>query len=331
MGKITGSSSNTEFEMPTFHNWTPLAKKYHPLQAGSIDGTDQVPHDNAVWRAMQAKYKPNKQVAGDAGCTLFVGRLSKETRAETLVEAFSKYGEVENCRLVRDFVTGFSRGYAFVEFKERWDAKTAYREISKCCIDGQEILVEFEAGRNLEGWIPRRLGGGFGGKKESGQLRFGGRDRPFRRPLPIQGAGEETKQDDVIPRDRTTLRDQRYRDNEDRERHQRGRDRHHRDRDDSGCRFRDNEGKRYSDLRHDGDKIYRDRDNEGKRNRDASDGRDRSYRDRDRRSREEREPRPERESDRDSNRQKHQRDRHREKSTHRRESSRDHRDRRKDT
>ncbi|EDO42298.1 predicted protein [Nematostella vectensis] len=254
--------------MPTFHNWTPLAKKYHPLQAGSIDGTDQVPHDNAVWRAMQAKYKPNKQVAGDAGCTLFIGRLSKETRAETLVEAFSKYGEVENCRLVRDFVTGFSRGYAFVEFKERWDAKTAYREISKCCIDGQEILVEFEAGRNLEGWIPRRLGGGFGGKKESGQLRFGGRDRPFRRPF---------------------------------------------------------------DLRHDGDKIYRDRDNEGKRNRDASDGRDRSYRDRDRRSREEREPRPERESDRDSNRQKHQRDRHREKSTHRRESSRDHRDRRKDT
>jgi U11/U12 small nuclear ribonucleoprotein SNRNP35 len=26
-------------------------------------------------------------------------------------------------------------------------------------------------------------GGGFGGKKESGQLRFGGRDRPFRKPL----------------------------------------------------------------------------------------------------------------------------------------------------
>lgn len=26
-------------------------------------------------------------------------------------------------------------------------------------------------------------GGGFGGKKESGQLRFGGRDRPFFRPM----------------------------------------------------------------------------------------------------------------------------------------------------
>lgn len=26
-------------------------------------------------------------------------------------------------------------------------------------------------------------GGGFGGKKESGQLRFGGKDRPFKRPI----------------------------------------------------------------------------------------------------------------------------------------------------
>lgn len=45
-----------------------------------------------------------------------------------------------------------------------------------------------------------RLGGGLGGKKESGQLRFGGRDRPFRKPinLPVvkndqfrEGRGEE--------------------------------------------------------------------------------------------------------------------------------------------
>lgn len=35
-------------------------------------------------------------------------------------------------------------------------------------------------------WIPRRFGGGFGGKKESGQLRFGGKDRPFRKPISLQ-------------------------------------------------------------------------------------------------------------------------------------------------
>lgn len=29
------------------------------------------------------------------------------------------------------------------------------------------------------------LGGGLGGRKESGQLRFGCRDRPFRKPIPL--------------------------------------------------------------------------------------------------------------------------------------------------
>lgn len=37
----------------------------------------------------------------------------------------------------------------------------------------------------MEGWIPRRMGGGFAGRKESGQLRFGARDRPFKRPLNV--------------------------------------------------------------------------------------------------------------------------------------------------
>lgn len=35
--------------------WSPLAKIYDPLKCGSIDGTDTVPHDKAVIRAMNAK------------------------------------------------------------------------------------------------------------------------------------------------------------------------------------------------------------------------------------------------------------------------------------
>lgn len=50
-------------------------------------------------------------------------------------------------------------------------------------IDGKQILVDIERERSQPGWKPRRLGGGLGGKKESGQLRFGGRDRPHRLPF----------------------------------------------------------------------------------------------------------------------------------------------------
>lgn len=76
-------------------------------------------------------------------------------------------------------------------------------------IDDYEVIVDYNRQQLMPGWIPRRLGqltfsfclpvaiymdqihvifavssgGGFGGKKESGQLRFGGRERPFRAPM----------------------------------------------------------------------------------------------------------------------------------------------------
>lgn len=46
-----------------------------------------------------------------------------------------------------------------------------------------QLIVEFEFERTVDNWKPRRFGGGLGGKKESGQLRFGGRNRRFQRPF----------------------------------------------------------------------------------------------------------------------------------------------------
>ncbi|XP_044146183.1 U11/U12 small nuclear ribonucleoprotein 35 kDa protein [Bufo gargarizans] len=165
------------------NEWAPIAKNYHPLKAGSIDGTDEEPHDRAVLRAMLARYVPNKGVVGDPQLTLFVARLSQQTTEEKLKEVFSRYGDIQRIRLVRDFITGFSKGYAFIEYKQEHAIKKAYRDANKLVVDQQEVFVDFELERTLKGWIPRRLGGGFGGKKESGQLRFGGRDRPFRKPI----------------------------------------------------------------------------------------------------------------------------------------------------
>ena len=76
-------------------------------------------------------------------------------------------------------MTGFPKGYAFVEFKHRSDAKYAHEKCYRLILDDRELIVEFEHERNLKGWVPRRFGGGFGGFKESGQLRFGGRYKPF--------------------------------------------------------------------------------------------------------------------------------------------------------
>ncbi|KAL3506897.1 hypothetical protein ACH5RR_032279 [Cinchona calisaya] len=165
------------------------AETYHPIQAGSIDGTDILPHDNAVYGALLCSnsglYDPfgDPKVIGDPYCTIFVGRLSHFTTEETLRQAMNKYGRIKNLRLVRHIVTGASRGYAFVEFETERQMRRAYKDAHHTTIDDSEIIVDYNRQQLMPGWIPRRLGGGLGGKKESGQLRFGGRERPFRAPL----------------------------------------------------------------------------------------------------------------------------------------------------
>ena len=76
--------------------------------------------------------------------------------------------------------TGESRRYAFIEYERERDAMAAYD--ARIDVDGRQVKLDFERERLMPGWVPRRLGGGLGGQKESGQLRFGGRYKPFRRP-----------------------------------------------------------------------------------------------------------------------------------------------------
>lgn len=167
--------------------WKIYADKYDPIEIGSIDGTDTEPHDRALLRAMHADYKPNRRVRGNPHHTIFVGRLNPRTTQETIETEFSKFGAIVNARLVKDIVTGKSRGYAFVEYDSAVEARNAVINMKAEVIDNSEVLVDMEAERVLSGWKPRRLGGGFGGKKESGQLRFGCRDRPFKKPIHVTG------------------------------------------------------------------------------------------------------------------------------------------------
>ncbi|KAF5203176.1 U11/U12 small nuclear ribonucleoprotein, partial [Thalictrum thalictroides] len=98
-----GSSSNNSNKV----NSVFYADSYHPIQSGSIDGTDIVSHDNAVYRALLCSsaglYDPfgDPKIIGDPYATLFVGRLNELTNEDSLRKAMSKYGKVKNLRLVR--------------------------------------------------------------------------------------------------------------------------------------------------------------------------------------------------------------------------------------
>ncbi|XP_011694085.1 PREDICTED: U11/U12 small nuclear ribonucleoprotein 35 kDa protein-like isoform X2 [Wasmannia auropunctata] len=152
-------------------NWSPYAKEYNPLKAGSIDGTDTQPHDKAVSRAMLMHYEPPHNLESKVERTIFVARLGPKITNYDLKE------------VIVNVVTGLSQGYGFVEMKSEEEARRVLRRTTDATLKGYKIFIDYECGRSMKGWKPRRLGGGFGGKKESGQLRFGGKDRPFKRPI----------------------------------------------------------------------------------------------------------------------------------------------------
>ncbi|PIA47984.1 hypothetical protein AQUCO_01400522v1 [Aquilegia coerulea] len=62
---------------------------------------------------------------------LFVHGLGWETSSEKLREFYSQYGEIEDCNVVADKITGKSKGYGFLCFKHRRSAQKALKEPQK--------------------------------------------------------------------------------------------------------------------------------------------------------------------------------------------------------
>ncbi|KAG5109536.1 hypothetical protein JHK82_038759 [Glycine max] len=62
---------------------------------------------------------------------IFVHGLGWDATADTLTAVFGKYGEIEDCKAVTDKVSGKSKGYAFILFKHRDDARKALKHPQK--------------------------------------------------------------------------------------------------------------------------------------------------------------------------------------------------------
>ncbi|OQR77336.1 U11/U12 small nuclear ribonucleoprotein 35 kDa protein-like [Tropilaelaps mercedesae] len=167
--------------------WQKFGICYDPVVAGTRDGSGDFVNDRAILRACQATFRP-PSLKSDPKKTVFVGRLQLSVTEKDVQQLFEKCGKIRHMRLVHDMVTGASRGYAFVTFKHSSAVREALR-LHGTVIGGRPILVEHEVGRNMPGWKPRRLGGGFGGRKESGQMRFGGRACPHQGEPPTSMAG----------------------------------------------------------------------------------------------------------------------------------------------
>ncbi|MFT3680395.1 MAG: RNA-binding protein [Ferruginibacter sp.] len=97
---------------------------------------------------------------------IYVGNLSWTMTDDDLSNLFTPYGEVKSAKILKDKVTGRSRGFGFVEMDDEEAAKSAISSLHESEIGGRKLVVNESQPRQDNGGS----GGGGGFKKRS----FGG-------------------------------------------------------------------------------------------------------------------------------------------------------------
>ena len=113
------------------------------------------------------------------GRKLYVGNLPYTIGEAELQELFSKAGNVDTVRVMRDMATGRARGFAFVEMATDEEAQKAVTEFNEYELGGRALAVnearpkpQFSGGG----------GGGFGGGRGKGGRSGGGGGNRGREP-----------------------------------------------------------------------------------------------------------------------------------------------------
>ncbi len=96
---------------------------------------------------------------------IYVGNLSWQMTDEDLRTLFEQYGSVTSAKIVKDKVSGRSKGFGFVEMPEESEAQNALSSLYDSEVLGRKIIVNEAQPK------PQGTGGGGGGFKKRS---FGG-------------------------------------------------------------------------------------------------------------------------------------------------------------
>jgi RNA recognition motif-containing protein len=72
---------------------------------------------------------------------LFIGNIEWGATEEDLKELFGQYGEIEEAIIIKDRMSGRSKGFGFVTFAEDADAEKAIEALSGHDLNGRELVV----------------------------------------------------------------------------------------------------------------------------------------------------------------------------------------------
>jgi RNA recognition motif-containing protein len=112
---------------------------------------------------------------------IYVGNLSWQMTDEDLRTLFEQYGSVTSAKIVKDKVSGRSKGFGFVEMPDDTEAQNALSSLYESEVLGRKIIVNEaqpkpQNGGGGGGFKKRSFGGG-GGNSGGGGYKKGGFNR----------------------------------------------------------------------------------------------------------------------------------------------------------
>ncbi|MEW6350898.1 MAG: RNA-binding protein [Thermodesulfobacteriota bacterium] len=102
---------------------------------------------------------------------IYVGNLSFDASEGELKGLFETYGEVDSAKIITDQFTGRSRGFGFIEMRNREEGLKAIQELDSTDLKGRSLKVN-EARPKTGSGGRGGSGGGGGGRRDSGRSRW---------------------------------------------------------------------------------------------------------------------------------------------------------------
>eukprot|EP00746_Dinoflagellata_sp_MGD_P167561 gnl/MRDRNA2_/MRDRNA2_98287_c0_seq1.p1 gnl/MRDRNA2_/MRDRNA2_98287_c0~~gnl/MRDRNA2_/MRDRNA2_98287_c0_seq1.p1 ORF type:complete len:427 (-),score=107.15 gnl/MRDRNA2_/MRDRNA2_98287_c0_seq1:41-1243(-) len=145
---------------------------------------------------------------------LFVCKLNPITQDGDLELIFSRFGAIKSCHVVRDWKTGDSLQYAFIDFENKRSSEQAYFKMQDCLIDDRRIWVNFSQSVAKE-WNKFRRNGAVGTAEDAKSAQMssgapegkGGKGKGKNKGKQQIGGFRETKYGLVMNDDTSSLKD----------------------------------------------------------------------------------------------------------------------------
>ncbi|KAG9439462.1 hypothetical protein H6P81_019627 [Aristolochia fimbriata] len=164
-----GKPSVEEEDVRLEDDWVPMDEKMNPAELEESIREKEA-HTHAVLLETMgdipdAEIKPPENV-------LFVCKLNPVTQDEDLDTIFSRFGNVLSAEIIRDYKTGDSLCYAFIEFESKESCEQAYFKMDNALIDDRRIHVDFSQSV-AKLWSSYRRAGRSQNGKEQGCFKCG--------------------------------------------------------------------------------------------------------------------------------------------------------------